>query len=200
MSFLLTSEFDDCFMWNDKVFNVDMSFDNILRMYEMFDDDLILEIEKPFVTIKMLVKEEIKFDSLEQGIDLFKFLMKEFLNIDIDNSESTEQKVFDFKKDAEIIYASFYAEYKIDLFEEIGKLHWFKFLALLNNLDDESKFKRVVNIRIMNIPSPQESSQEYRDHIVKMKEVYSLDERSIEEKTNHTFDELAIIFGKDQSK
>lgn len=193
--FTLTTTFDDSFIWNGKVFNVDMSFDNILRLFEMFDDVLIIEVEKPFLAIKMLIDDfDEKFESLEQGVELFNFLLKEFLKIDADDQDENPVKIFDFTKDAEIIFASFYAEYKIDLFEVSGELHWYKFLALLNNLDDESKFKQIVGIRTMKIPTTDESSQEYRDHIIKMKKIYSLDNRPKEEVIDNVFDDLSAIF------
>jgi hypothetical protein len=194
MSFFLTSQFDDSFEWKGEVFHIDMSFDNILRLFEMFEDDLLMEIEKPFIAIQILIEEETEniFDSYDEVYELFKYLLKEFLDIDLDSKNDDDQtKIYDFKKDAEIIFASFYAEYNIDLLEMQGKLHWFKFLALLNNLDDESKFKQVIEIRTMKIPK--ESSQEYRDHVYRMKEIYSLDERSKEERVNNALDNMAMI-------
>ena len=192
MSFLLTDVFDDCFVWNNQKYKVDLSYDNILRLFEMFDDIIILNVEKPFLAIRMLIDDVVKFDSIDEVLSLFKFLMNEFLGIDVDNQEEgNEVKTFDFKKDAEAIYSSFVAEYNIDLFEVKGELHWKKFIALLNNLGDESSLKKIIGIRTMNVPSTEEATQEYRDHIVKMKEVYSLDERTKEEKFDNVFDDFA---------
>lgn len=194
MAFTLTTVFDDTLEFNGKVYNVDMSFDNILRLFEMFDDDLILNVEKPFIAIQMLLDNfEWQFDNIEQALELFNFLLKEFLEIDTNDKDGDEQKVFDFIKDAEAIYASFMAVYKIDLFEAKGKLHWKKFIALLNNLDDESAFKQIISIRTMKVPKTDEASQEYRDHIIKMKNVYSLDNVQTEEQIGKTLDEFALV-------
>jgi hypothetical protein len=194
MAFTLTTVFDDTLEFNGKVYKVDMSFDNILRLFEMFDDDLILSVEKPFVAIQMLLNGfEWKFDNIDQALELFNFLLKEFLDIGTDNEGEDEQKVFDFIKDAEAIYASFMAAYNIDLFEVKGKLHWKKFIALLNNLDDESAFKQIISIRTMKIPKADEASQEYRDHIIKMKRVYALDNKANEEQIGRTLDDFALI-------
>jgi hypothetical protein len=191
----LTEKIDDTFIYNDKKYNVNMAFNNIILLFEMFNDDLLDDVDKIFICIKMLVKEEIDLNSLDEAVYLYKYLLKEFLDIDTDNKEETSGKKFlDYKKDAEIIFASFYAEYKIDLTEVHDRLHWNKFIALLNNLNDKSKFKQVISIRVMEIPKANESSQEYRDHIIKMKEAYSLDDREPEEKINNTFDDLAAIF------
>lgn len=192
MSFLLTSDFEDSFMYNGETYHVNMAFDNILLLFEMFEDELIQKVEKPLIAIQMLLKEDIHLQSYQESSELLRFIMKEFLELDIDKkSESAEPPPYDFKKDAELIYASFYSVYKMDLFEQRGKLHWKKFLALLINLDDDSKFKHIVSIRKMKVPSSKEASQEYRDHIIKMKQIYSLDERSTEEKVNDQLSDFA---------
>jgi hypothetical protein len=193
MGFLLTDLFDDSFKWNNKTYNVDMAFNNILLLFEMFDDDSIDKVEKPFIAMQMLIKESLpEFESIEQAMNLFKYIMKEFLDIEIDQEDKqNDKKVFDFKKDAEIIYASFIYAYKIDLFEMHDKLHWNKFLALLTHLDDDSKFKQVVGYRKMKIPSTNEVSKEYRDHIISMKEAYDLGENDREERVNQVMDNFA---------
>jgi hypothetical protein len=190
---ILTSAFDDYFVFKNSKYKVDMSFDNILRLFEMFNDDTIVKMDKPILAVRMLV-EEVKCDSYEETINLFKYLMKEFIGIDVDKQEENQTKTFDFTKDAEIIYASFFSEYHMDLVEMQGILHWNKFIALLNYLDDESKFKQIVGIRTMKVPSSQEASQEYIDHIRKMKDTYSLDEEQKGESINDVFDRLAGVF------
>jgi len=195
MSFLLTDEFEDSFEWEGKVYHVDLAFDNVLRLFEMFDDDVFFEEEKPFLAITMLVVEEISnFQSLEEGFELFKFLMKEFLDINLEEQGEKKKKIYDFKKDADLIYASFLACYKIDLFEMHGKLHWKKFNALLAHLDDKSKLKQVIGYREMKVPNSKEASREYIDHVQKMKRLYSLDDRPAAEQIDSAFDALAHTF------
>lgn len=191
MSFL-TESFDDSFVYNGKVYHVDMTFDNILLLFEMFNDKLLNDDEKPLIALEMLIQEKINFKTYEELASLYLYLIKEFLNIDLENVDDSNNKLaFDFFKDAELIYASFLAVYKIDLFEQRGKLHWKKFIALLSNLDDNSKLKQVIGIRTMKVPAANESSQEYRDHIIKMKQEYSLDDRTDEEKMQDTFSAFA---------
>lgn len=197
---ILTSTLDDYFVWKNEKYKVDMAYDNVLRLLEMFDDKLISKMDKPLLAIRMLV-DDVELSDYEEAINLFKFLMKEFLGIDVDKEEEQQQKMYDFTKDAEIIYATFYSEYGIDLVEMQGILHWKKFIALLNYLDDESKFKQIVGIRAMKVPSTKEASQEYIDHIRKMKEAYSLEEDTPNEnKINNAFDMVAEIFKKNSKE
>ena len=194
MTFKLTDTFDDRFEYEDRVFHVDMAFDNILRLFEMFDDKSIPEWEKVLWGLEILIVEydELRENPFEEQFELFKFVLREFLDIDLDQPpEQLEQqkKVMDYTKDAELIYASFFAAYKIDLFEMHGKLHWKKFQALLTHLPDDSKFKEVVGYRTMKIPSANKVTKEYRDHVIKMKRIYALEDE--ESNIDDVFDTLA---------
>lgn len=202
MTFKLTDTFDDHFEYEGKTFHVDMAFDNILRLFELFDDKSIPEWEKVLWGLEILIVEydKLKEKSFEEQFELFKFVLREFLDIDLDQPpEQLEQqkKVMDYTKDAELIYASFFAVYKIDLFEMHGKLHWKKFQALLTHLPDDSKFKEVVGYRTMKIPSANKVTKEYRDHVIRMKQLYALEDEG--SNIDDVFDALAQTF-KGQAK
>jgi hypothetical protein len=202
MSFSLTNSFDeDYFEFKDRVLHVDMFFDNILLLYEMFDDEELEGYEKVHLALNLLINEyeTLHLSSYKEAYELFEYVLLEFLGIDLSkkNNEGASVKIYDFKKDAELIYASFFAVYKMDLFELKGKLHWKKFQALLNHLDDNSSFKQVIGYRTMKVPSEKETSKEYRQHVIKMKQVYSLEEGPKD--VSNVFDSLANTF-KSQAK
>ena len=82
----------------------------------------------------------------------------------------SEEKVFDFTQDSEYIFVSFLAEYGIDLSE--SSMHWYKFLALLGGLSEDSQLKKAIawrSVNLADIDDPKKRSL-YR----KMKEFYSL--------------------------
>ena len=56
------------------------------------------------------------------------------------------ERVLDFNIDSEYIYASYWAEYNIDLFEV--DLHWHKFKALFLGLSEESAIKQIIIKRV----------------------------------------------------
>ena len=58
------------------------------------------------------------------------------------------ETVFDFTADAERIAAAFLQTYGIDLCDPAVRLHFWKFMALLRNLPQETEFMRVVNLRM----------------------------------------------------
>lgn len=184
----LTTVFDDRFKYQGRVVNVNMAFDNILRLFEMFDDESLFEHEKFYIGLEMLTdldEKDIYHMEFDKISALFKYVMKEFLGIDLEPKEGqaegeTPTKFMDWKKDAELIYASFFAVYRMDLFEMHGKLHWDKFQALVAHLDDNSPLKQVIGYRTMKLPSEKEAGKDYVQHVRKMKEVYSLEEQTPE--------------------
>ena len=60
-------------------------------------------------------------------------------------TDGSSEPILDYLIDSEYIYASFMAEYGIDLIS--ADLHWHQFKALLIGLPDESKIKEIMGMR-----------------------------------------------------
>lgn len=176
-AFLLTSSFDDCFEYKGKTVHLELSFDNVLRVFELFGDEMFSAYEKIEVALEIVISEyEIIEDAnINEKNSILLFIFKEFLDKDLMEKGDSSEKVFDFNQDAGIIYASFLHAYHMDLFEQQGKLHWKKFMHLFQNLDDKSKFKQVIDIRQMDLPKSDKHNAEFRKHVQKMKQIYALD-------------------------
>lgn len=105
-----------------------------------------------------------------------------------------EKKFYDFEEDADYIFASFMQDYGIDLIKEREKsnhywnkvqsgkmslekfrnltMSWDKFNALLAGLSETSKFRRVIEIRQMEIP--ENATEKERKEIKKAKSAVAL--------------------------
>ena len=59
---------------------------------------------------------------------------------------SSNVVVLDYELDADLIYSAFLGQYGIDLVE-VQELHWHKFLALLNSLNESTKLREVMGYR-----------------------------------------------------
>ncbi|MBR4721405.1 MAG: hypothetical protein IK057_06565 [Clostridia bacterium] len=90
----------------------------------------------------------------------------------------SQEKVFDFTEDSEYIFTSFLAEYGIDLSE--SSMHWYKFLALLGGLSENSQLKKVIAWRSVNLADIENPKR--RNFYRKMKEFYSLKNSALNEK------------------
>jgi Bacteriophage Gp15 protein len=179
--FSLTSTFDDEFEYKGTVIRLNLAFDNVLRVFELLEDNTFYDFEKIDIALEILVEnyEDIEPLSFGEKYRLYLYIFKEFLDIDFEKPvDGVVKKIFDFKKDAGLIYASFLSAYHMDLFEQQGKLHWQKFIQLLTNLNKDTVFKEVVGIRQMKVPPPDKYNKEYREYVLRMKRLYRLEDET----------------------
>lgn len=199
--FTLTNRFDDKIEIEDEAYNLDLSFDNVLRILELFNDDEYPPYDRLLYAYEMLVIDGPEINDPETLDKIIYRTYKEALGIDFkDQTPQTERKVMDMYEDASYIYASFLQDYNIDLIEMQGKLHYKKFQALLNGLTEKTKLKEVIGIRTMEIPRSTKHNSKQRESIIKMKRAYRLkgstDPHLVADKVDTMFDNLATFVTK----
>jgi len=90
------------------------------------------------------------------------------------------EKLFCYRADAAEIYADFLREYRIDL--KSGEfLHWHKFVALLTQLSDESRFKRKIALRTLDLSKysgPDYAAMQQAKEAVALSVKMSMDEKA----------------------
>lgn len=209
----LTIGLQDTLEYGPHELKLDMSFDNIILFNEMLGDPTLGDIEKVVIGLEMLIPWD--YDLIEdlnllEKYELFAQIMRDFLDVDIDTRKDSEgddpeqggeertqpkPKEFDFKVDAERIYASFMMDYGIDLMEERGKMHWKKFIALLGGLSERTPFMQVVNIRTMEVPKKdnRDSFEKYKQKVLKAKRKYALDQTT--KSADDVFQDIITAFG-----
>ena len=148
----LTEELTQSIAYKGREYPIDLTFDNVLRFYQLLDDADFDEAEKIIAAFHIFFDESIPEDP-EFLMNVVK-LLGEYVSAspygnDAKNSDSNQVPIryFSFTQDAPAIYASFMEQYGIDLVEEQGKLHWDKFKALLDGLGPETQFRQIVSIR-----------------------------------------------------
>lgn len=185
----LTDRFEeDVIEYKGRRIRLRLFFDVVLRAFELLEDDEFTETEKwamlPYIFAED--KEDINGLSRDERVTLVKAIFDNFIREPAeaapgDNQQqsqsTTEEEIFDFQQDAEYIYASFLFDYKLDLFEQQGKLHWRKFQALLKGLSEESKFSKIIEIRTMKEPKEGEE----RKRIKELKQIYALKKKPVDE-------------------
>lgn len=166
-------------------YKLDLAFDNVLRLLEMLADEYLSDFDKVSLGLRILIDVSLDYEVKEQAdifVELFKSIMgageEDNQNLDIEGNvmpspEQGGEKIYSIKEDADYIFASFYQDYGVDLVEQQGKLHWYKFKAMLNGLKKDTQFKEILNIRTMELPSGKGSSKE-REQIRKLKKQYAL--------------------------
>ena len=88
--------------------------------------------------------------------------------------EDEEKKWYDIEEDSGYIYSSFLMDYNMDLIQERknGTLHWDKFNHLLSGLSENTKFRNVLKIRMMDYP--EKATQQEIEDIQKAKKAVAL--------------------------
>lgn len=165
-------------------YKLDLEFSKVLRFFELWKDDDLSNINKAYISINMLlVNKNVEID-MEMLPSLLTAITKRIAgdkppndSIERDlkgNALEEEKKYYDLEEDADYIYSSFIMDYGIDLIDERekGTLHWDKFNALIIGLSDNTKFKRVIEIRQMEIP--EKATAEEKEKIQKAKREVAL--------------------------
>lgn len=193
----LSRKLTDKLVIDDKEFPLNLSFDNVLRLFEMWRDEDVPEFVKPHFGIRILTGETLEDFTVEEMSEVFNEVFEEHISLSTveDNhveydlagnpmkttasNGKQEQAPYDIRFDGDYIYASFLQAYGIDLFDVQGKLHWKKFNALLSGLPEGTKFMEVIKIRKWK---PQKGdSSEYKEEMRRLQKDYALPYEVIEE-------------------
>ncbi|EDH0783782.1 hypothetical protein GCV51_13645 [Listeria monocytogenes] len=191
---------NDIYEYEGKEYKLDLAFDNILRVIELTEDNSLSDVFRANLAIDVLFvddmpwsrsNEEDEYANIEEKslvlIDIFtNYIVKENddgLLYDIDgnkmpsatnnNDEAEEIASYSLTQDADYIYASFLQDYNIDLLDSRGKMHWYKFRALLESLRDDTTIKTIIGIRQAELPSGKGTEKE-RNELIKLKNRYKL--------------------------
>lgn len=141
----------------DEEWTVDLSFDNVLRWYILLDDDAIDDAQKIYLAFNAFVGEgtDVTADQMVSAVsEISKYVQQTVYgdsddepNVDLKGDPVPQERFFSYEQDADAIFASFMADYRIDLIEQQGKLRWEKFKAMFDGLSETTQFRRIVAIR-----------------------------------------------------
>ena len=185
----LSRKLTDTLVIDDEEYPLDLSFNNVLKLFEMWRDEDVPEFVKPHFGIRILTGEtlaEIFNEVFEEHISLSE-VEDNHVEYDLAGnpmkttvSDDTKQRApYDIRYDGDYIYASFLQAYGIDLFDVQGELHWKKFNALLSGLPEGTKFMEVVKIRKWK--AQKGDSAEYKEEMRRLQKDYALPNDIIEE-------------------
>lgn len=186
---LLTRKLPKKFIIGDKEMKINLTFDNVLKFFELIESDDFDESKKLLLSFRLFFDRDLNEMNLS-GLEALEAIKKVVGYINHNPYEDTSEEAetannellesdeyepaapsYSFKKDAALIYASFMKDYRIDLIKEQGKLRWEKFNALLNYLSDDTPFKQVISIRNKSL---QDLEGDELNATIEMQERYSL--------------------------
>ena len=143
------------------------SFRNWINFELAMNDKSMQEAERILCGLSS-VYSDLSEENIEKRIDG----AISFLNgwhTQTNETASTGERVLDFDIDAPQIYASFLMQYGINL--TTSKMHWYEFMPLLVNLNQETPMGYIMHIRGCKI----EGTKEQKEFIRKQKKLYRID-------------------------
>ena len=153
----LTNDLKRGYQLRDRVYKLNLAYDNVLRFYELLDDDHFSAVEKAQTAFEMFFGFAPGPDDDELVAGAFEAITKYLSEdpyedtsagaTDLAGNDFTPTKFYSFEQDAGAIYASFMEQYGINLIHEQGKLQWDEFKALFAGLGPKTYFQRIVAIR-----------------------------------------------------
>jgi len=166
----------------EQIFPLLLSFDRVLKLFEMWGDEEIPEIMRPLLALKILTGVSFENLTVDEAMEIVRAVFEEHIQtrkvddeveydlagnvIKTTSADEPHKRLYNLKYDGDYVFASFMQAYRIDLIEEIGRLHWKKFNALLVGLPEGTKFVEVLKIRSYE-PQKGDSSE----YIQKMREL-----------------------------
>ncbi|HAC5673552.1 TPA_asm: hypothetical protein GZX19_10165 [Listeria monocytogenes] len=194
----LADGIDDIYVYKNEKYQLDLSFDNVLRVIELTENNQLTNDFRVNLAVDVLFEnvmpwnpydEDNPFSNIEEKsivlLDIFEnYIVKdndEGIQCDIDgnqmpsatNEAGEEPAYYSLTQDSDYIFASFLQDYNIDLIEVRGKLHWYKFRALFESLRDDTAIKSIMSIRQAELPNGKGTEKE-RDALIKLKNHYKL--------------------------
>lgn len=183
--FKLNDKLRELISHEGKEYPVDLSFDNVLDVLDVWNDGSFEPEEKLITSCSLLFGEDIlKLVPIDDLIVLFEQIKEEIFSeyepietYDVLGNPMKRKSVqadFSLSFDAEYIFTSFVQCYGINLQKELGKLHWDEFRMLLRDLPPEAKLNKVREIR--NWKPDKNSTAEEIENMRELQEIYALPE------------------------
>jgi len=181
----------------EQIFPLLLSFDRVLKLFEMWGDEEIAESVRPLLALKILTGVSFENLTVDEAMEIVRAIFEEHIQtrkvddeveydlagnvIKTTSSEEPHKRLYNLKYDGDYVFASFMQAYRIDLIEEIGRLHWKKFNSLLVGLPEGTKFVEVLKIRSYE---PQKGdSQEYIEKMRELQREFRLPDEDVDDET-----------------
>lgn len=159
-------------------------FRESIKFELLMQDTKLDEQTKVTQALKLYYYDVSKIQNLKEAVeDILWFYScgRKQQKVDENKSEEKNNKqIYSYEFDDEYIYSAFMEQYKIDL-NSIKYLHWWKFKALLNSLNEDTQFVKIMGYRSIDLSKIKD--KDMKSNYKKLKKQYALpDMRTTEQK------------------
>lgn len=162
-------------------YEINSDFRTSILFSMAMEDENLSEEDKLITAIELYYK--VTPHDVKKAID--KILW--FYSCDKDNNNTksssgkSSKKVFDYDIDSNYIFSAFLTQYNMDL-NTIEYLHWWKFKALFDSLDEDLMLCKIIKYRSVDLSKIKD--KEEKAYYKKMKETYEIKEKISQEELN----------------
>lgn len=150
-------------------------FRNMIRFERLLDDDRLSDTEKLVLGVRQLF-EQLPPGGIARAADrLLWFYRRGQSPAPGEGAQGAAGQACDLTLDAGCIYAGFLQAYGIDL-TAVSCLHWWTFLALLENLPEQTLMAQKMQLRTMDLSSIKD--EKLRAHYRKLQRQAALPEKA----------------------
>lgn len=152
------------------IYHVNLAFNRVIKAFGVLDDETLSDVDKINQCFNLFSVDLQTNDLATKGsivANLFTYINETpYGNFedndvsDIENEPIQNIADYDFEQDAAAIYASFMSDYRIDLNNEIDRMHWDTFKALFDNLGEKTPINRIRQIRNDDLSSYKDNAQQ----------------------------------------
>ena len=165
-------------------------FRESIKFELLMQDNKISQKEKIMLALKLYYYDISKITDIKKAVEDMLWFYRCGKNDKEEKSEEyAEEKVkqiYSYEFDDEYIYSAFMEQYKIDL-NSIKYLHWWKFKALFNSLNEKTQFVKIMGYRAMNLSKIKD--KEMKSNYKRMQKLYALPDMRTEEEKEADFAE-----------
>ena len=160
-------------------------FRESIKFELLMQDNKIDERNKVEQALRLYYYDLSKIKDIKKAIDEIVWFYacgksKKVDNKTENNNNKEKKQIYSYEFDAEYIYSAFLQQYKIDL-NSIRYMHWWKFKALMENLNEDTQFVKIMGYRAVDISKIKDKEEKAR--YKKLKKTYALpDMRTVEQK------------------
>lgn len=163
-------------------FNTDFRISILFEL--LMQDDTVSEQNKMMQAIRLYYPRLEQITDSNKAIeDVIWFYRcgKELANSNKKEKNAKQGKqIYSYEFDDDYIFSSFMQQYKIDL-QDIKYLHWWKFKAMFDGLNENTKMAEIMGYRAMDISKIKDKEEKKR--YKNLQEIYALpDMRTAEQK------------------
>ncbi|PWM58568.1 MAG: hypothetical protein DBX91_08420 [Subdoligranulum variabile] len=148
---------------------------NMIRFEQILDDDGLTDVQKTMLGVSQLF-DELPPGGIERAVDRLQWFYSRGKAASEEDGQQGGKKAvraydLTYDADASCIYAAFRQAYQIDLIE-IPYLHWWAFLALLENLPDSTAMAQRMQLRAMDLKGIKDKKMQ--EHYAKLQKQVAL--------------------------